>query len=174
MEKPHLPLAKEKGYVVDEEGYVTSPRGTKLSPFPVRGGYLSFSMRIGEKSVKVPVHQLVAFQKFGEAYLVDGVQARHLDGNNQNNTWDNIDIGTATENAQDKPVEVRRRACSIAGKAGKGRARHFMRKLSFEQAEQIRKEYASGGVTQKQLAKKYNVGKGVICDLLNGRTYFKA
>ena len=47
------------------------------------------------------------------------------------------------------------------------------RKLTFEQAEEIRKEYKTGQVTQKQLGKKYSLSQDCIFHIVNGHSYTK-
>lgn len=44
-------------------------------------------------------------------------------------------------------------------------------KLSNAQAEEIKKLYAAGGVTQATLAKQYNVSQMTINHVLRGKTY---
>jgi len=45
------------------------------------------------------------------------------------------------------------------------------RKLTDEEAEDVRKRYAKGGVTQLQLAKEHNVGEMVINRIIKNRAY---
>jgi len=45
------------------------------------------------------------------------------------------------------------------------------RKFTIEEAEQIRKEYKSGGISQTKLAKKYGVSQPIINMILRGKTY---
>ena len=45
------------------------------------------------------------------------------------------------------------------------------RKLTFDQAEEIRKEYATGLITQKQLGKKYGLTQDCIFKIVTGKTY---
>lgn len=47
------------------------------------------------------------------------------------------------------------------------------RKFTLEEAEEIRKEYKQGGVSQNQLARKYEVSQPIINMLLKGKTYIK-
>jgi ribosome-binding protein aMBF1 (putative translation factor) len=47
------------------------------------------------------------------------------------------------------------------------------RKFTLEEAEDIREEYKAGGISQNQLAKKYNVSQPIINMLLKGKTYCK-
>jgi hypothetical protein len=45
-------------------------------------------------------------------------------------------------------------------------------KITFEVAEEIRKEYTLG-LTRYNLAEKYNVAYNLICDVIRGRTWTK-
>jgi hypothetical protein len=56
--------------------------------------------------------------------------------------------------------------------AGKGKPNN-RRKLTFEQAEQIREEYKVGNISTSQLAKKYKIVKKNIILILHNRTYTK-
>lgn len=47
------------------------------------------------------------------------------------------------------------------------------RKLTFEQAEEIRKAYSAGLFTQKQLGKKYGLSQDRIFHIVNGHSYTK-
>lgn len=55
---------------------------------------------------------------------------------------------------------------NIAGKIGKSR-----RKMSFEDAIEVRRLYKKGDVFQKDLAKKFNVSRGVITGIINNYSY---
>lgn len=107
-------------------GYRVSPCGkiVRLEQNPPRifqkdkGGYLLFTARSANKRTRnCSVHRLQAYQKYGEQIYQEGLQVRHLDGNNQNNSADNIVLGTPLENAHDKPPEVSIRAAAIASRA---------------------------------------------------------
>ena len=45
------------------------------------------------------------------------------------------------------------------------------RKLTFEQAESIRKRYAEGDSTQRELAETYKVSQSVIHSIVTKRSY---
>jgi ribosome-binding protein aMBF1 (putative translation factor) len=47
------------------------------------------------------------------------------------------------------------------------------RKFTIEEADAIREEYKAGGVSQNQLAARYNVSQPIINMLLKGKTYTK-
>jgi len=93
----------------------------------------------------VSVHQLVAYQKYGAIALSDNAVVRHLDSNSKNNKRGNISVGTRREDYYDIPEEVRLK------RARKGAA--VQRKLTSEQAEELRADRAAGA-TYAQLIEK--------------------
>lgn len=141
--------ASLKGYVV-RDGMVFSPKGNqrKLTRKVSRGMvYYSFNVNLSNSNrFPIPVHRLVAFQKFGEAALERGIHTRHLDGNPLNNLEENIALGTPTENIMDRPKEDRQ---SHAAKAGQ--------KLTSEFVEKLRRDHADG-LGYKKLRAKYGIG----------------
>ena len=95
-------LSKDKGYYVNKDGKLFNSSGKELSLNKNNngGGYLSFNIRInGSKPTRSFIHKLQAYQKFGEEIFIDG--------NSINNSYDNILIGTQSDNMQDIPSEVR-------------------------------------------------------------------
>jgi DNA invertase Pin-like site-specific DNA recombinase len=47
-------------------------------------------------------------------------------------------------------------------------------KLTFEQAEDIRRLYASGEVSQDKLARLYKISQATIYNIVNNKTYVKS
>jgi hypothetical protein len=106
VEVSKIKHAFDKGFNIDKEGNVTGIKGNRLKGSNDRG-YIQFSMRINDKRVNIFAHRLQAYKKFGEDMFKDGIVVRHLDGNSVNNSWDNITIGTHSENMLDMPKDVR-------------------------------------------------------------------
>lgn len=50
-------------------------------------------------------------------------------------------------------------------------ARHGMAKLTQEVADEIRRRYAAGGITQSALAKEYNSSPARICEVVNNKRW---
>ncbi len=98
-----------QGYRATKNGSIVSPTGRTLILHKHKVGnavYLSFKMRYNGKPLNVYVHKFVAYQKFGDiSFSCDCI--RHLDGNSENNSFDNIEMGTNSENSFDRPKEQR-------------------------------------------------------------------
>ena len=93
--------AAQNGYEIDKEGNVFSKNG-KLSLYNDSRGYLSFSVFRCKSSDMVPVHRYQAYNKFGNAIFEEGIVVRHFDGNQKNNSWDNLLLGSQKENSMDR------------------------------------------------------------------------
>jgi hypothetical protein len=146
-------LAHSKGYRVTPDGVVLSPFG-KVRKLQQVGRkkcpYYAFTLATEDAAFPVPVHKLVAFQKFGEDAFLPGFHTRHLDGNSMNNREENIQMGTGTDNALDRP-EAERRA-----HAAKGNRKH-----SLDFIAKIRKEHSSGA-SYRELSERHGVGKSTL------------
>lgn len=113
QKKANVIFAHNKGYYVDKDGNVffngkqrklqKSWGGKKQRP------YYSFCIRNEEKKPKnIQVHQLQAYQKFGDKMFEDGIVVRHLNDDSLDNSYDNIEIGTMSDNMFDMPIEKRK------------------------------------------------------------------
>jgi len=146
-------LAYRRGYRVSPSGEVVSPTGTirklNLSHNKERGyahRYWQFTIRNGEgKTNTILVHKLVAYQKFGEAAYMSAECVRHLNGNPQDNRFDNIEIGTLKENSMDISKEGRRAMTAKAVAAS--------RRKDWDLIDADRSE----GMVYTSLAPKYGV-----------------
>lgn len=58
------------------------------------------------KVTHISVHRFVAYIKYGELALTSDC-VRHLDGDSTNNSFENIEIGTHSDNMFDIPKETR-------------------------------------------------------------------
>ena len=161
----HIILAYNKGYRA-KNGKVISPFSGKPRAQTMhrdrKCGYnlYRFSIR-GEEQISYPigVHSLVAYQKYGPKIFTDGIEIRHLDGNSLNNEEKNINIGTKSNNEQDKPEEIRK-LLSI-------NASTCIRKFSDERMKEIRCLRAQGW-SYKDLMMEFNISsKGTLHYILN-------
>lgn len=101
---------EERAY---EMGYRISTDGTMVTwhwqpvKYHLYKGYFRFSFGPKVRRRNINLHRLQAFQKYGRAMYAPGLVCRHLDGNSQNNHYDNIAIGTQSQNMMDQSPEVR-------------------------------------------------------------------
>ena len=100
--------AFEMGYRVNDEGQLISPKGKARKLRQNSKGYLETNVRIGGKLCHLYIHQLVAYQKYGDG-IYGAECVRHIDGNPQNNTIENIRIGTQSQNMRDIPCSERKK-----------------------------------------------------------------
>ena len=103
-----------KGYRVGVDGKLFNPKGREIFGYINSNGYRKTTIRINDKFCGLYFHRLQAFQKYGINLFNDGMEVRHLDGNALNNSYDNIAIGTHSENMQDIPAEIRLKKSIIA------------------------------------------------------------
>ena len=155
--------ASELGYVVGKDGEVISHMGIlrKLQT-KLRNGipYYEFSIRLpGRISASVDVHQLAAYQKFGKDALKEYVVVRHLDGNSLNNSYDNLAIGSSSDNMMDRSPEDRLNH-AVATAATK-------RVLTDSEVVDARK-LRDAGASYKDLMLLYNIrSKSTMWEILN-------
>jgi len=159
--RTRLLFAIRKGYRVLPDGSVVAPSG-KLRKTGNKNGYRSFCVNADGEYGYVLVHRLLAWQKYGDRIFEAGIEVRHKDGDPSNNNWDNILIGTHSQNMMDVPEQQR---LEKAAKAAKAR-----RKLTEAQAAQLRQDRESG-MTYKQLMAKYGISKAGVSYVVNGKTY---
>lgn len=104
----------KKGYRVTDSGSVINPKGETISGYKHRNGYFGINAKIDSKDVTCNVHRVQAFQKYGMDLYEEGIVVRHLDGNKENNSFDNIAIGTYSDNRMDIPEHIRMRTALYA------------------------------------------------------------
>jgi hypothetical protein len=146
-------LAYRKGYRVLDNGEVEAASGKIRQP--VLSGTRDhrrhvINIRCNGTARPVPVHQLAAYQKFGEAAFMASEHVRHLNGDCFDNRPENIALGTASANMMDRdPAE--RRAHAI--KASTANKRQDWAEIDADRAS---------GMGYTKLSKKYGVSKGTL------------
>lgn len=156
--------AYKRGYRVNADGSVAGIRKSKIKLRTDTDGYLRFSVRhpeIGQFPIRV--HALQAYQKFGEKVFCDDIQVRHLNGNRKDNSLDNIEIGTASDNAMDISKSIRR---SRAKKAGRSKS-----SMTTSDVEKIRELRETLGYTYQQIMKIYPMAKSTLSYICNYTTW---
>jgi len=137
-------LAKKKGYTISKEGIVISPYKRKVGTYG-KNKYLYFAIRYNNKIIKVFFHRFQAYSKFGDKIFNKKLCVRHLDGNFLNNSYENIDIGTYSQNSLDIPKNIRIK-----------NAKYANMKYSEDLVRNI-KEDRNNGMLYKDILKKYNI-----------------
>ena len=158
-----LMWAIAQGYTL-QDGVVYLPSGKEAKLRANPDGYLGFTAGPGNGKERTLafIHYWVAYLKFGEQVFESGLQIRHRDGVPSNNAWDNILLGTPTENMYDRPAEDRQKHAQKAADAQK--------RLSDEEVRQLRRDRVAG-LTYRELRAKYKIPKSSISYILHGKTY---
>lgn len=165
-----LVWAYEKGYRVSKDGKrVKGIYKDKMSIY-LSSGYPSFGVSPpesidGKRSVLLRVHRLQAYQKYGDKLFEDGIETRHLDGDKTNNSWDNIAIGTRSQNIHDMPEEKRRQ---IAIKVGEAQS-----PLDVEDVIEIRSRVAQGYTHGMftEMADEYGINASTLINVVKGERW---
>ena len=157
----------EKGYEVLENGEVKG----KIKILSLRidkKGYKSFTFRNknGAREV-VLVHRLQAYQKYGEKIFEKGIVARHLDGNSLNNSWNNIGIGTPSDNQMDRNESCRKNSATIASRKMQNNIRSYEERcLIYEDLK--------NGISYSEIMNKHNISsKGTLSFMKNKSEEYK-
>ena len=121
-------IASKRGYVISEEGIMYNPKGGVIGEY-VNKDYNDTHIRINKKLKQLMVHRLQAYQKYGHKMFDRGIEVRHKDGNSLNNSWNNILIGTHSNNMLDIPKQIRIKkamhATSFVRKFNKNKVKEF-------------------------------------------------
>ncbi len=158
MKNRHAEIAYKMGYrATDTE--VISFTGKSVS-VKSDGGYPEFGFRPSVKLVgrrlmiKMAVHKLAAYQKFGEKVFEEGLEIRHMDGNRLNFSQSNLELGTPTQNWFDRPEIQRIKISKSAAKA---------RQVLPEGTIASIKNDRCFGMTYKSIGEKYGISKRQAC-----------
>lgn len=152
-------LAVNKGYKVDREGRCFGPRGKILQPMIKKNGntpYYTIAISAVGGAYKLKVHRLQAYQKFGDKIFEPGIQVRHLDNNSLNNSFDNLELGTAKQNFDDLTEDM---------KSSMSQRRHSLG--PYLRVDICKKRL--DGISISDLAKEYNVSEGTIRKICQGK-----
>lgn len=108
MREGFRPIAGRPGYWVSADGLLASERHRNgkpggwliLRPFQKANGYLQVVLYVNKLPEKLYVHRAVLEAFVGPC--PEGMQARHLNGNRQDNRAANLAWGTVQDNADDR------------------------------------------------------------------------
>jgi len=156
-------------------GYFAGSDGTIWSSMPGRGGrykalhalrlhrdkdgYLNVTLSVGPRGRRrYRVQRLVAVAFLG--LCPDGMVTRHRNGNQLDNSAENLIYGTQPENIADRGTH---------GTTARGSRQHLA-KLTDEHVQQIRNRIQAGE-SQTALAMEFGVSECSVSDIKKGRTW---
>jgi len=146
------------GYRVGLDGSILNPRGKKIKGGITSTGYIKISARINGVVKYCKAHRLQAFQKYGSLLFNEGIEVRHLNGIQKDNSSKNIAIGTHSDNILDIPKETRIKSASNANKK------------YFDDLTILIKSDKKSGFTYRELMIKYNINsKGTLFYIIKNR-----
>ncbi len=138
--------------------YGKSKKLKRLRPSPDKNGYLGLTLCKDKKRHDCQVHLLILLTFNGPRPV--GLQARHLNGQNQDNRACNLKWGTQSENSNDKRIH---------GTMPYG-DKHPNAKLNAQQIEQLRLEAKEGRPLNK-LARDFGLGESTVGRIVHGTTH---
>jgi len=141
--------AYERGYRVSECGEYLYTIKNKLTQKFFRQGYPMFSYRLNGKVVNAPWHRLQAYHKFGDKLFEKGIVVRHLNDNQRDCSFNNIEIGTQSDNELDKPKEVRAQASLKAAESRKRKYNTTEIKDFYNECKNYKKTMEKFDITSK-------------------------
>lgn len=155
----YIEVSVERGFSISQDGRIFSPIGEELKGTLDKKGYRFFNIRTEyTRGSKVFVHRLQAFQKFGYKIFEKGIVVRHLDGNPSNNHWDNLNIGTHSDNQMDRDSKDRLRHSVLAASK--------IRRFTDKEAKEIR-DFHDSHKSYKKTMEKFGISsKGSLFKVL--------
>jgi len=154
-----LVMAYNKGYRVKDNSVYSIHKKQFLKLQTSRGGYYYFNIKVCKKSIKVFLHRLVGYEKYKDKLFESGIVVRHLNGNQKDNSFENICIRTNQENIMDRKAEDRLQHAIKASRT--------IRKFTNKETELIKQEHALG-MGYKSLMEKFKINsKGTLHYILN-------
>jgi hypothetical protein len=148
----------------ERDAGTVSPDGCRLWQGRIaKDGYGRFAVwPTHTQKVSAPAHRLALLLSKGLPPSPE-MQAAHSCRNRHCVAPEHLRWATAEENAAD-----RKRDGTQNRTVGR---MHGMAKLTPDQIEAIRREYALGGFTQRQLAKRYDIAQSAISNIVNKRRW---
>lgn len=132
-----------------------------LKPTKDKGGYSFVRLYKNKKNKDRTIHSLV-IEHFGEPKPSPKHECNHKDGNTSNDWNTNLEWLTHSENIQHA---YDNNLCSNKGEY------HYRSKLSEKEVKEIRRLYATGKYTHKDLSIRFTVVEGTISYIINRRTW---
>ena len=159
----------EIGYNINKDGNIIRKNLSIKSIFPENGsGYQYITVRLPMKyNARIPIHKIQAYKKFGSVMFEKGILVRHLDGNPLNNSWDNIEIGTNSDNMMDRGPKCRKNSATIATRKMQDIIRSYEDRCKIY--EDLKNE-----MSYNEIMKKHNISsKGTLSFMKNKSEEYK-
>jgi len=156
-------IAYNMGYRVGENGTLYNPQGAPRKSRLGSAGYPRINIT-SRCRYTFYLHRLMAYQKFGEKIFEKGMEVRHLNGVKTDNSYDNIAIGTRSQNQMDIPPYLRPRTPSKL--SAEDKSKQIKVNTLNSDLKPIRDMYASGKFSQDQVAAKYNISQKTVYRIL--------
>ena len=158
----------EKEYHISKEGKIYNDQGVELKGWS-DGGYLRIGLRIKDYNIpkSAKVHILQAYQKFGDKIFEEGIVVRHLNGNSLDNSWDNILIGSYSDNRLDMEKNLRSELSTNASRKMQDNIRSYEERcLIYEDLK--------NGIPYTEIMSKHNISsKGTLSFMKNKSIEYK-
>ena len=123
--------------------------------------YPYIDLFINKQRKKFNIHLLVA-----EAFIgprLEGFVINHKDGNKNNNDYQNLEYVTQSQNLKHAFATGLKNCNTIKG------TKNWRGKLTNEQVLEIKELKKTYGISNKDLAERYNVTASFICNIVKGR-----
>lgn len=148
--------AVKKGYYV-ENGKCYNKKGEERGHIN-NSGYPILNIKINGTYKRVSIHRILAYQKFGDEMFKEGIVVRHLNGDRKDLSFDNIAIGTQSENEMDIPKELRIKYAIHAAS--------FKKKYNNDEVI----DYHNSSKSYNKTMEKFGISsRGTLHYILNGR-----
>ena len=106
-------------------------------------------------------------QKFGDKIFEEGIVVRHLNGDSLDNSWENISIGTNSDNCLDKHPVVRKEVAINAARVMQNNIRTYEDRCKIY-------EDLKNKVSYKDIMKNHNISsKGTLSFMKNKSLEYK-
>lgn len=164
----------DETYYITVDGRVwTNSRKNGIERFMkshmTKDGYISIGLKENGKQKQFRVHRLVA-----QAFIPNPENKpyiNHIDGDRTNNNISNLEWCTQKENVRHSINVLKHWSQSEKQSEASRKTGKMNRKLDFETAEKIRKEYRCGGISSIKLSQKYNLSKPCILRIIHNKSY---
>ena len=141
------------------KGIVQNRIGVMLKACITKRGYLKIVLCMSGNRKTYLVHRLVLLSFVGPCPV--GMEACHDNGIRTDNRFINLRWDTKKNNQEDK----------IGHHTDSSGERHPQAKLTCFDVKDIRDKYSNGGVTYKELAKKYDISQTHIGQIVRGENW---